>query len=478
NFMPMIGERNIAISIIRRFMKYLNKIIEYGLYLLVFLLPWQTRWIIKAGEINGGYLEYGTISLYGVDIILIILLILFAFNKFLFCSLSEKKDNENQSEQSSNFAQECRGKISTTWWLIGFLDLFIFISIFFASDRVLAIYRYGVFLLGVGLFWLITSVKYNKVKLIWSLIIGLLIQAMIATWQFIWQADFSSKWLGMAQHQASELGTSVIEIVGLGGVVERWLRAYGGLDHPNILGGVLVVGIFFILILIVKNLKSDGETSRQNLILFSIFCILFTALVFSFSRASWLGIAVGILFLLIFTIIKKDLFLQREVLKIILTGSVLFFLFSNLYSGLFGARLIRGSNRLEIKSSIERSEGYSESWEIIKSNWVTGVGIGNYTLAVSKKTIEKKAWDYQPAHNIFLLVWAEIGILGFLVWLGLLGWLGWEIIKRKRAIYFAIFLSIIIMMMFDHWWWSLHFGVLFFWLVASLLIKNNGKIKQ
>ena len=56
---------------------YFKRIIEYGLYLLVFLLPIQTRWIIKPGELNGGYLEYGTVSLYITDIVLIALLLLF-----------------------------------------------------------------------------------------------------------------------------------------------------------------------------------------------------------------------------------------------------------------------------------------------------------------------------------------------------------------------------------------------------------------
>ena len=56
-----------------------EKIISFGLYLLVFLLPWQTRWIIRAGEINGGYWEYGTISLYGTDVLLFLLLVLFSY---------------------------------------------------------------------------------------------------------------------------------------------------------------------------------------------------------------------------------------------------------------------------------------------------------------------------------------------------------------------------------------------------------------
>ena len=64
------------------FMKKLEKIIEYGLYLLVFLLPMQTRWIIKTGELNGGYWEYGTISLYSTDILLAVLLVLFVFSFF------------------------------------------------------------------------------------------------------------------------------------------------------------------------------------------------------------------------------------------------------------------------------------------------------------------------------------------------------------------------------------------------------------
>ncbi|MFH0924009.1 MAG: hypothetical protein V1825_04730 [Candidatus Falkowbacteria bacterium] len=58
-------------------LKTINKTIEYGLYLLVFLLPIQTRWIIKLGES-----EYGTVSLYGTDILLIMLIALFAVLHF------------------------------------------------------------------------------------------------------------------------------------------------------------------------------------------------------------------------------------------------------------------------------------------------------------------------------------------------------------------------------------------------------------
>ena len=78
---------------------------------------------------------------------------------------------------------------------------------------------------------------------------GAFLQACLGIYQFFTQSSFACKWLGMASHNAQDLGVSVIET--LSG--ERWLRAYGGLDHPNIFGGFLCFSIlilisFFIII--------------------------------------------------------------------------------------------------------------------------------------------------------------------------------------------------------------------------------------
>jgi len=55
----------------------LDKILEYSVYLVVFLLPLQTRWMAKLGELNGGYWEYGTYSLYFIDILILLIFFLF-----------------------------------------------------------------------------------------------------------------------------------------------------------------------------------------------------------------------------------------------------------------------------------------------------------------------------------------------------------------------------------------------------------------
>ena len=64
------------------FLKVKNtKIIEYLFYFFIFLLPWQTRWIFHDSLIGGEIYEYGRLSLYGFDVVFIIL---------LFCHLIKK----------------------------------------------------------------------------------------------------------------------------------------------------------------------------------------------------------------------------------------------------------------------------------------------------------------------------------------------------------------------------------------------------
>jgi O-antigen ligase len=447
----------------------LKKITEYALYLLVFLLPLQTRWMIKLGQINGGYSEYGTISLYGTDILLIIVLLLnLAYRQASCCVVAKNIKPITYNPKP-------------IWWLIAGLDLFVFISIFFAPDKILALYHYGLFLLGVGLFWLISSANYSRVKLIWSFFAGLVLQSGLGIWQFLTQSSFANKWLGLAAHPSSSY-SSVIEAISGG----RWLRAYGSLDHPNMLGGALAVGIFLVTILnFPARLASESVAGKQflnrfkNILLFAFCFLLFTALFFTFSRASWLGLAIGLAVMLIFAMIKKDLLAQKIILKFILAGALVFIILGTIYSDLLSTRLVEETS-LEVKSNTERIESLDDAKNLIKNYWLFGVGVGNYTLALSQDKPGLPSYIYQPAHNTLLLIWAEVGIFGLIFFIALLC-----VIRLRRtsvlcknnfgvetysslAIVFALF----VMLQFDHWWWSLHFGVLLLWLTLGLLFQK------
>ena len=442
----------------------LKKTIEYGLYLLVFLLPWQTRWIIRGGEI-----EYSRISLYGVDILLLVLVGLFIVYQLRI------KDKALIPEFS-------RVKPGTTkWWLVGFLELIIFVSIFFASDKILALYRYGVFLLGVGFFWLIVAFKYDRVKFVRSLLVGILLQACLGIWQFLMQSSFANKWLGMALHNPSELGVSVIETIGPDGIRERWLRAYGGMEHPNVLGGMLVVGVLLLVsLLFQKKFSISNFQFSKNFqflifnfqgLIYVFFVIFIMAIFFTFSRGAWISVSGGVILMLFWSVFRKDLWVQKNVLQIILVSIILAAVLYSQFGNLVITRLTKDS-RLEIMSSQERIASFKDAKELIKENAFTGIGIGNYSLAMSKHAPERQAWEYQPVHNVFLLVWAEVGILGLLGFLGLLGYLGWTCIRKKNIIGLSLLLALVIMMSVDHWFWSLHFGVIFTWLVFGLILSN------
>lgn len=509
-------------------MKYLAKIIEYGLYLLVFSLPIQTRWIIRQGLLNNGPWEYGSLSLYATDILLTILLLFFLIYK-----VSQRKflaSNRSADGQLSLNFRDLSFKSQLTWLFIAGLVLTSAVSIFFAPDKILSLYKFGWLMLGIGLFWLLVSASYNKTKLIWFLIAGIASQAGLAIWQFLFQATFQNKWLGLALHRSGELGTSVIETIGQDGIGERWLRAYGGMDHPNILGGLLAVGILFLAGEIIKNHK------RQNTIkaiLWSLLVVLTAALFFSFSRSAWLGLGASLVALILWSAIKKNLMAQKMIAQVILIcGAIIFILFL-MYPNLVLTRfylagsftgtpsvfkLVSAPGRLEIKSSSERIESIKNSWPIIKNHWAGGVGIGGYGLADyevkikecgnAKKACEKISsfiptpnlvggFIFQPVHNVYLLVWSEIGIFGLLFFLCLIIYILISHFKKRLSspldladavtankivasanyqesvLNISILIVMLIIMCFDHWLWSLHFGVLFFWLVLGLASRNS-----
>ncbi len=463
---------------------YLNKTIEYGLYFLVFLLPLQTRWIIKP-EAS----EYLTISLYGTDVLLLIIVALFIVFKLQITNYKLQITNKSQIPNPKFLFLSIVG-----------LAITIFVSVFFAPDKLIAVYKCGVFLLGIGLFWLIVRANYNKLKLIYAFLAGIFLQACLGIWQFLTQSSFANKWLGMAAHNAGDLGVSVVET--LRG--ERWLRAYGGLDHPNVLGGVLTIAILLVINAIIKNHKSNAPYFKFSIFNFQfsifkhylffisyfLFLIFVAALFFTFSRGAWAGLIIGLLVMLFMAVVRKDLIMQKKLLQIILISSVLIFILFSQFQDLVLTRLSQDA-RLEVKSNNERVESLRESWEIIKGNWLFGVGIGNYILGIKNYELritntngDKPAWYYQPVHNVFLLVWAELGIFGLLFFILIpLFIIHNSLFKnnlrsKNLTLNITLLAAITAMFMVDHWWWSLHFGVLLFWLILGLIFaidRGNNK---
>ncbi|MFC1609303.1 O-antigen ligase family protein, partial [Patescibacteria group bacterium] len=128
--------------------------------------------------------------------------------------------------------------------------------------------------------------------------------------------------------------------------------------------------------------------------------------------------------------------------------------------------------RLEQKSVNDRVSYFSEVKQVIQDDFWFGVGAGNYTLEVMKNDrLQRPVWEYQPVHNVFLLVFSELGLIGFILFISILTSLliksGFEVVP--------VFVALFVFMTLDHWIWTSHFGILFFGLILGLVFVDKGK---
>lgn len=416
----------------------MKKISHWLLYASLFLLPWQTHLILRAGSLNGSDWQYGLMALYGIDILFIL-----SFVASLFAPNIERFGFK---------------KITYRYLLCGFF-IFLAAAIPASLSPALSAYRSAGLLVAVLFLYALAQSTAPFRRLALAFVSGASLSALLGIWQFVSQTAIASTILGLAAHDSGELGASVIEAVAPDGVVERWLRAYGSLDHPNMLGGFLALALILASYLW---LSRDGLRKRAELIIiiFSTIC-LSGGLIVSFSRGAWLAALAGLLVIAVAYLLRPDRKLAEFAAwagcLIIIVG-----LFASQYSYLFTPRL-SGDSRLEQLSTTERLDGARASLPLIKQDPFFGSGLGTYTLALSKQShLKRDAWFFQPVHDTYLLVIAELGFVGAILLfltiifflIHLLRWRG----NNGASLLIALPLGALIIASLDHWLFSLHFG--------------------
>ncbi|MCD6149596.1 O-antigen ligase family protein [bacterium] len=487
------------------------KLTEYLFYALIFLLPWQTVFLLREIFIGGEKWQYGTIGIYLSDVILVFWMVLVLIASIKRQALSGKQIQKNYKFDKNLYL---RLLLATCYLLL----TWSFISILWSADKTLAFYFSLKLLLGAGLFLALREVKINWRKIVFVFLAAAVLQSALAIGQFAFQSGFSSKWLGMNNYESWQGGVSVLENEG-----GRWLRAYGSLPHPNILGGYLtlafIAGLYFlssnyrgginygnmkitkkranfqfsifnfqsIFNDIISNVRNNKTKLNQIVILTSLLVILLGILL-TFSRSAWLALAVGIIFLGVAiwprtARSESEQSAKQSFIKLLLVFSLAGIVFASVNYKNFSTRFDAGK-RLEQKSISERNSYFNQAREIIKENFWLGTGAGNYTLAVFQSTfafasadkkneIKKPIWQCQPVHNVFALIWAELGIVGLILFVLILAQIFLKSLKNKTL--FCCLLFVVCCLLFvDHWLWTTHFGILLFWLIAGLAIKPKS----
>jgi O-antigen ligase len=364
------------------------------------------------------------------------------------------------------------------WFLSGPLAGLLVLSLIgipFAVDPVYAGYQTVRLLLLAWLYLMIINVTLMPGMVAWPLAAGMVLQTTVALPQFALGRSLGLRRLGEVTVQAAWKGASVV-MVG----EQRWLRAYGLAQHPNLLGGCLIV---MLLLVIGYYLTQSGW--RRLPLLIALASGLITLLV-TFSRAAWLGAAVGgvmMLGLLLWS--RRQLRWSPDYSSVALLAGLFLAMgaaFAVINWQLLQPRLGLTSQGVEIRSVEARAIQVKAAWALVRMRPVLGVGIGNYPTALYHLAREAVAAYpvYQPVHNVFLLSTAELGLLGGALWLAVIVAPWAALWLRRRQVQMmpwwaglsGALAALTVVSLFDYYTWLSHQGRLALWLVWGLWARD------
>lgn len=301
---------------------------------------------------------------------------------------------------------------------------FLLINCFWAQNRGAAFYKLAkiveFFLLGIY----VSRSAYSLRLTAYGLPLAVLYSSWLAIAQFVKQASLNGIfwWLGERTFNLNQPGIAKAVING-----RLFLRPYAIFSHPNALAG-------FLLVSLILTIPYWWKKNRLFAVCYLLFAVI--ALIFSFSRSVWL------------------------------TGAVIFFIFL----------LRKNSARfLLIGEAIGQRLILSQiAFQLIKLKPIFGVGLNNFIVWLpyfwpKEETVRL----LQPVHNIFLLIGAETGLIGLVVFCSFLI-LSYRRIKSEN-IKLAL-LAILILGLFDHYWITLQQNQLLFTIILGLSWGKSSRV--
>lgn len=224
----------------------------------------------------------------------------------------------------------------------------------------------------------------------------------------------------------------------------EFLRPYGTFSHPNSLAGFFLV--LYIWVLIDKRFSKFLLLKYASLFVFSILVFI------SFSKVAIFTYLALTAYYLFFAAKISCKFCKWARLIILVVVALLFI-----------------QTRTDPLTLQKRLELINNSFHIIVQHPVVGVGIGNYLIAQNQYSSKFAYFFNQPVHNIFLLVFAELGIpIGLFII-----YLLFSSSKKHLASSFLLLASIIITGFFDHYWLTLQQNILLLGFIIGASLKRR-----
>ena len=279
-----------------------------------------------------------------------------------------------------------------------------------------------IIVIGIGFFWLLTfwlahapaAHAMRWLPLLFALIV--LVQGAVGVVQFVRQDSAHLAFLGEMALDPRVEATSVVGPEG-----QHRLRAYGLTAHPNVLGGLLSIGLLWIMAGWLADApwpRVSPPVSRAAWLVVGAVGLM--GLLVSFSRAAWLGFVIGAAWL---CWRRRQAWHRSRWLLLGMLLAVLFFAWRQ--PDLLWARFFDLTSPLEARSISERVSGLVVATGLIREHWLLGVGSGLYAVMLAPGSAAP------VVHSAPLLAAAELGVSGGLLWLWLNG--AWLVGLRRSS---------------------------------------------
>jgi O-antigen ligase len=252
-----------------------------------------------------------------------------------------------------------------------------------------------------------------------ALVTSMLAESVIGVLQYARGSSLGLEKLG-------ETATKTIEVLAVKSIVgmEVW-RVSALLLHPNVFGiflaAVLPLAIGFFV------LKNGWIYKSISLLA----CGLGTfALLVTYSRSSWASYAAAFTLMMLLLVLHRPLRSRALVLAGV-AGLVLLIML-----GAFSDKIMTRLLRSQESATSARAQWRSEARVLIGERPVTGWGLNSYVdVVLPFSKLSRKAYSgwVPPVHNIYLLWWAETGIVGFGLYLLVWAAFVWTGVKNLRA---------------------------------------------
>jgi len=469
-------------------------------FLLTFTL--SIRKVLFFYPIKGVFNEYTGIYLYLSDIFFILTILVWAISIL-----------QNKKLKLSSYIQSFKRQDSYVLALV--LVAWAALSISWSGNTNLALFK-SLKLAEFGLLFL--YVAYNALNkafirnTVWLIVALGFTQAIIGIVQTVLQHSIGLFWLKESLISVNIDGVAKVAFFG-----HRFIRTYGLFPHPNILGGFLLVSIVLTFAYGSMFHVKQFSLLLNRAISVVIIAIQSIALLLTFSKSAILGLFIAICFLgyrHVSRLPRRMFHMEHSYLG----GTVPFFVTSvkNLWRyivtfviivAVFLTILGFNINSLLFKSLNERLLYLNVSRETIVANPIVGLGMGQFVAEMQKySSVFLANWQYQPVHNVFLLIWSELGIIGLVLFILLL----WKIFRSDRNvsrlpretklfhmeqfnvswgetissygasaehpfrdeinIFKVILLGFMVIMLFDHYFWDIQQGQIMLWIVLGLIV--------